>query len=47
MRRWPGILLMLFAALLWGCGGSHDARVVAVLDRADSLLLISFASKKH
>ena len=41
MKRWPGIFLLLFTALLWGCGGSHDARIVAVLDRADSLLLTS------
>lgn len=41
MKRWPGILLLLFGALLWGCGGSHDARITAVLDRADSLLLTS------
>lgn len=43
MKRWPGILiaLSLLAALLWGCGGSHDARVTAVLDRADSLLRTS------
>ncbi|MBO4814377.1 MAG: hypothetical protein J5523_05405 [Muribaculaceae bacterium] len=41
MKRWSGILLLLFATLLWGCGGSHDARIVAVLDRADSLLRTS------
>ena len=44
MKRWPGILLLLFATLLWGCGGSHDARIVAVLDRADSLLRTSDAA---
>ena len=43
MKRLPGILiaLSLLAALLWGCGGSHDARVTAVLDHADSLLRTS------
>ena len=41
MKRWPGILLLFFAALLVGCGGRHDARVTAELDRADSLLLTS------
>ena len=43
MKRLSVILLLIpvFAALLWGCGGRHDARVMAVLDRADSLLLIS------
>ena len=41
MKRWPGILLLFFAALLVGCGGSHDARVMAELDRADSLLRTS------
>ena len=41
MKRWPVILLLFFAALLVGCGGSHDARVMAELDRADSLLLTS------
>ena len=43
MKRLPGILiaLSLLTALLVGCGGSHDARVTAVLDRADSLLLTS------
>ena len=35
------VFALLFTTLLWGCGGSHDARIVAVLDRADSLLLIS------
>lgn len=41
--RVPGIttILLFFASLLWSCGGSHDARIVAVLDRADSLLLTS------
>ncbi len=34
-------LLSLFAALLVGCGGSHDARVTAELDCADSLLRTS------
>ncbi|MBQ5465966.1 MAG: hypothetical protein IIT60_01815, partial [Muribaculaceae bacterium] len=34
-------LLSLFAALLVGCGGRHDARVMAELDRADSLLRTS------
>ena len=38
MKHWFGILLLFFAALLVGCGGSHDARVTAELDRADSLL---------
>ena len=42
MNRLVHILLMsLLATLLWGCGGSHDARIVAVLDRADSLLRTS------
>ena len=41
MKRWSGILLLFFAALLWGCGGGHDARVTAELDRADSLLRTS------
>lgn len=41
MKHWPGILLLLFSALLVGCGGGHDARVTAVLDRADSLLRTS------
>jgi hypothetical protein len=41
MKRWPGILLLFFAALLVGCGGSHDARITAELDRADSLLRTS------
>ena len=41
MERWPAILLLLLAALLWGCGSGHDARVMAELDRADSLLLTS------
>ena len=41
MKRWPVILLLLFTALLVGCGGSHDARVTAELDRADSLLRTS------
>ena len=41
MKHWPGILLLLFAALLWSCGGSHDVRITAVLDRADSLLRTS------
>ncbi len=31
-------MLLFFAALLVGCGGSHDARIMAELDRADSLL---------
>ena len=44
MKRWSGILLLFFAALLVGCGGSHDARITAVLDRADSLLLTSDAA---
>ena len=39
MKRWPGILLLFFTALLVGCGGSHDALITAELDRADSLLL--------
>ena len=38
------VLVLLLAALLWGCGGGHDARVTAVLDRADSLLLTSDAA---
>ena len=41
MKRDRVILLLFFAALLWGCGGSHDARVMAELDRADSLLRTS------
>ena len=41
MKRWPVILLLFFAALLVGCGGSHDAHVMAELDRADSLLRTS------
>ena len=41
MKRWPVILLLLFTALLVGCGGSHDARITAELDRADSLLRTS------
>ncbi|MBQ1610593.1 MAG: hypothetical protein II087_01740, partial [Muribaculaceae bacterium] len=41
MKHWSGILLLFFAALLVGCGGSHDARVTAELDRADSLLRTS------
>ena len=41
MKRWSVILLLFFAALLWGCGGGHDARVTAELDRADSLLRTS------
>ena len=42
MKRLVHILLMsIVAALLWGCGGSHDARVMAELDRADSLLRTS------
>ena len=31
----------MFSALLWSCGGGHDARVSAVLDHADSLLRTS------
>ncbi|MBQ3959736.1 MAG: hypothetical protein II677_04520 [Muribaculaceae bacterium] len=43
MKRWPVILiaLSLLTALLVGCGRSHDARVTAQLDRADSLLRTS------
>ena len=41
MKRDRVILLLFFAALLVGCGGSHDARVTAELDHADSLLLTS------
>ncbi len=41
MKHWSGILLLFFAALLVGCEGSHDARVTAMLDRADSLLRTS------
>lgn len=37
-------MLLFFAALLWGCGGSHDARIMAELDRADSLLRTSDAA---
>ena len=44
MKRWSVILLLLLAVLLWGCGGGHDARVMAELDRADSLLLTSDAA---
>ena len=43
MKR-PGFTLVLaifFAVLLVGCGGSHDARITAELDRADSLLRTS------
>ena len=35
------VFVLLLAALLWGCGGGHDARVTAELDRADSLLRTS------
>ena len=35
------VFALFITTLLWSCGGSHDARIVAVLDRADSLLLIS------
>ena len=40
MKHLPVILIafLLLAALLVGCGGSHDARITAVLDHADSLL---------
>ena len=38
MKRDRVILLLFFAALLVGCGGSYDARITAELDRADSLL---------
>ena len=38
------VFVLLLAALLWGCGGGHDARITAVLDRADSLLLTSNAA---
>ena len=38
------VFVLLLAALLWGCGGGHDARITAVLDRADSLLLTSDAA---
>ena len=42
MKRLVHILLMsVLVALLWGCGGSHDARITAELDRADSLLRTS------
>ena len=43
MKHLPVILIAfsLFTALLVGCGGSHDARVTAELDRADSLLRTS------
>nr|ACM91064.1 TPR repeat-containing protein [uncultured bacterium 34R1] len=42
MNRLVHILLMsIVAALLVGCGGSHDARVTAELDRTDSLLRTS------
>ena len=42
MNRLVHILLMsIVAALLWSCGGGHDARVTAELDRADSLLRTS------
>ena len=34
-------LLSLLTALLVGCGGGHDARITAELDRADSLLRTS------
>ena len=35
------VFVLLFSALLWSCGGGHDARVSAVLDHADSLLRTS------
>ena len=35
------VFALFIITLLWSCGGSHDARIVAVLDRADSLLLTS------
>ena len=42
MNRLVHILLMsVLAALLWGCGGGHDARIAAELDQADSLLRTS------
>ena len=45
MNRLVHILLVsVLAALLWGCEGGHDARVMAVLDRADSLLRTSDAA---
>ena len=40
MKLWKAVLFLLVMALA-GCGGSHDARVTAELDRADSLLLTS------
>ncbi len=43
MKHLPVILIAfsLLVALLVGCGGGHDARVTAELDRADSLLRTS------
>ena len=42
MKRLVHILFTsVLVALLWGCGGGHDARITAVLDRADSLLRTS------
>ena len=38
------VFALLFSALLWGCGGGHDARVTAELDHADSLLRTSDAA---
>ncbi len=40
MKLWKAVLFLLVMALA-GCGGSHDARVTAELDRADSLLRTS------
>ena len=41
VRSFISVFALLFTNLLWSCGGSHDARITAVLDRADSLLHIS------
>ncbi|MBO4814044.1 MAG: hypothetical protein J5523_03710 [Muribaculaceae bacterium] len=41
VRSFISVFALLLTTLLWSCGGSHDARITAVLDRADSLLLIS------
>ena len=41
MKLWKAVLFLLVMPQLAGCGGGHDARVTAELDRADSLLLTS------
>ena len=35
------VFALFFSALVWGCGGGHDAHITAVLDSADSLLRTS------